>query len=611
MPLDPSLIDPEVRQRQRLRRRGLKIGGAILLVLVVGLFVARPVRNAIKGWQARRHAEKAFRFIETEKWNDAQKEASAAYQLRPTEPAALRAIARFLSRTRQAEALGFWKAVREKEPLTREDLRDEAASAIAAGETSTANIAVQELEGPREGGPRAADHLLAAQVAAQKNDREAATALLDKALSDPQVTERQQLQAALFQLALVNPGNASELRTAAWTRLSQLARGRGEVALDALSILAQHTLSAPNEIASDPAILPDEEVIRALEAHPLSRAPQKLLALDLQMHADQSQRETFIAQAIDTWRGSDNEALAVLARWLNSKGEYQRELDTVPLERALQTRELFLRRLDALGALGNWAEIKRLLQTESFPLDPMIEAMYLARCNQQLGEVTAGENNWQRALEAAGGDGQKLLTLADYAEKNGAAKIAESAYDIVGRDNPRVRIAQGGRLRLAQQRRDTAKMHAVLAEMLQQWPHDTAIQNDEAYTRLLLARAKDEGRRMKDEAGNSSPRTSNQELITVEQLAERLVRLEPASLPHRTLLALARLKQGRAEAAMEIYENLTVPPNTTSPAAVAVHAAVLAASGRDEDARVEAGAVNWEQLLPDEQALIEPLRRTP
>ncbi len=88
------------------------------------------------------------------------------------------------------------------------------------------------------------------------------------------------------------------------------------------------------------------------------------------------------------------------------------------------------------------------------------------------------------------------------------------------------------------------------------------------------------------------------------------MQLEPATLPHRTLLALARLKQGRAEAAMEIYENLTVPPNTASPAAVAVHAAVLAASGRDEDARVEAGAVNWEQLLPEEQALITTLRRT-
>ena len=50
----------------------------------------------------------------------------------------------------------------------------------------------------------------------------------------------------------------------------------------------------------------------------------------------------------------------------------------------------------------------------------------------------------------------------------------------------------------------------------------------------------------KDATAGVPPRTNNQELITVEQLAEQLVRLEPASLPHRTLLALVRLKLGKA-----------------------------------------------------------------
>ena len=106
---------------------------------------------------------------------------------------------------------------------------------------------------------------------------------------------------------------------------------------------------------------------------------------------------------------------------------------------------------------------------------------------------------------------------------------------------------------------------------------------------------------------NSQPLTSAQ-LKSIEALAEDLIKREPASLPHRTLLALARLKQGRPSAAMEIYANLRIPPNAATPSAVAVHAAVLAGSGREEDARTEAGAVNWEQLLPEEQALIEKLR---
>jgi hypothetical protein len=603
------LLDPELRHRQRKRRRLLKIGGSIALGLLLVLVLARPTRHAIKAWQARRHAAEAFRLIEDEKWVEAQKEAGAAYLLRASEPEAIRAVARFLSRTRQPEALGFWKALREKESLSRQDLRDEATAALTAGDAALAEAAVKELSGKMEGGPGAADHLLAAQVATQNGRREVAADHLEKVVADPKATARQQLQAAIFQLAIVTPDlpHGKETQTAAWTRLTKLARRRDAVALDALTILAQQILSRPNEIVIDPAIMPDEEVVQALQSHPRSGAPQKLLALDLEMHADGAQRDALIEQAIATWGKAGNEPLAVLARWLNGKGEYQRELDTIPLQRALQTRELFLQRLDALGALGQWDEIKRLLQEETFPLDPVIERMYLARCNQQLGEITAAKNNWQRAIEAAADDQQKLLFLADYAEKNGATEIAAAAYDRIARDTPRARAAQQGRLRLAQQARNTQKIHTILAEMLKQWPDDTAIQNDEAYTRLLMAGAKDEGKRQKEEVSGLPPITNNEEPITVERLAEDLVRLEPASLPHRTLLALARLKTGQPAKALEVYSGLHIPPNAAPPSAIAVHAAVLAANGQEEDAQKEAAQIKPDQLLPEEQVLIQKL----
>jgi hypothetical protein len=67
-----------------------------------------------------------------------------------------------------------------------------------------------------------------------------------------------------------------------------------------------------------------------------------------------------------------------LATWLNGQGDYQRTLDAIPLERVLQTSELFLQHLDALGGLGRWAEIKQLLDSERYPLDPVIQKMYLA-----------------------------------------------------------------------------------------------------------------------------------------------------------------------------------------------------------------------------------------
>ena len=45
------------RQRKRRRRRRIQILLVALLILgVIGFFVARPIRNAIRSWQARRHA---------------------------------------------------------------------------------------------------------------------------------------------------------------------------------------------------------------------------------------------------------------------------------------------------------------------------------------------------------------------------------------------------------------------------------------------------------------------------------------------------------------------------------------------------------------------------
>src|SRR5947207_505849 len=135
----------ELRLYRRKRRRIIVLVIAILIVIVGGSFGFRPARGAVKGWQARRHAHKAFAAIEKEKWQDAQDEAIAAFQLRPKEPQAVRAVARFLSRTRQAEALEYWNELEKIAPLTAEDRRDEVTVALAASDTQRPEAAISVL----------------------------------------------------------------------------------------------------------------------------------------------------------------------------------------------------------------------------------------------------------------------------------------------------------------------------------------------------------------------------------------------------------------------------------------------------------------------------------
>src|SRR5438874_1441515 len=631
----------EIRLKRSKRRRVIIIAIAIVVVLVTGFFTTRPALDAVKAWQARRHAAKAFAYIDNANWLGARKEASAAYQLRPTEPQSVRAIARFLSRTRQPDALEFWIQLERLTPLSREDRQDEAAIAIVSGETSRAEIAVQALLESKGADP--AGWLLAAQLAIQKGAADDAMSALGKVFNDTNATEQQQLQAALLELALASGSEAIDARaTDAWSRIEKISRGKSAAALDALVLLARRALSGQKS-ASGSASSSEEPTARreasgqpparrgphpggmsvvdlqhALEAHPLAKALQKLIALDLVEHVDASRRDELIAQGIAQLKNGDANDLFALATWLNSKKEFEKTVEAIPLEKALLGRELFLQYLDALGGLERWGEIKQLLEGDRYPLDPVVQGMYLARCSAQLGERAAAENNWQRALEAAAGDPGKLITLGDYAEKNGIVDVAQSAFDNAAIQSPKLRLAQQGRLRLAQRSGDTGKIHAVLADMLKIWPKDDAVQNDEGYTRLLLLGSSSERGTRSDQQGESSEllapssdlQTPSSELQALSALAEKLVERNPRSLPHRTFLALARLKQNRAADALSVYENITVARGALTPSALAVHAAVLAANGKTEEAKSEVEQIKIDNLLPEERVLVEQLTKT-
>ncbi len=590
---DFLLTDEELRLRKRRRRRRTI---AVLLAVAIaggGYFAARPTLDAVKAWQARRHAQKAYALMEQENWTAARTEAVAAYQLRPAEPEALRAIARLLSRVRQADALEFWKRLREVSTLTAADRRDEASIALFAGDVPRGEQAVQEL---LASSPTAADWLLATQLALQKRSAEDAYAALAKLFEDTTATDREQLQAALLELsaALSAPGTDGETHARdAWSRIEKISAAQTAAGLEALTVMSQQVLSRPAGAVTG-VTSTASQLSAALEHHPLARAPQKLLALDLLAHQEPSRRAELIERGIAEFKEADAAGLTTLATWLNGKGEHQRQLDVISLEKALQTRDLFLQHVNALGALGRWADIKQLLENERFPLDQVVQRMYLARCNAQLGETAAAENNWQRAFEAAGGEVGKLMTLADYAEKNGATAIAERAYNAVAAAAPKLRTAQQGRLRAAQASRDARRIQAVLAEMLATWPNDTAVQNDEAYLRLLL-----------HGASHKQPSADDAELAAIEQLASTLVEREPARLPHRTLLALARLKLGHAADALAVYTGINVPTNALTASALAVHSAVLEANGHHDDAATERGQVPVDQLLTEERSLLE------
>src|SRR3982751_1242112 len=131
--------------------------------------------------------------MDKEQWNDARKEATAAYQLWPNEPEAIRAVARFLSRTRQAQALEFWDRLEKEGRLTRDDLVDEASIALIAGDDNRAKRAIAALLSGKNGAVKPVDHLLEAQLAIHQGAPIEAHDSLQKIFGDAAATNREKL----------------------------------------------------------------------------------------------------------------------------------------------------------------------------------------------------------------------------------------------------------------------------------------------------------------------------------------------------------------------------------------------------------------------------------
>src|SRR5438874_2551178 len=146
MRTDDFMLTEAERERKQLRRRRIQIWLVALLILgIIGFFVARPIRKSIRSWQARRHAQHAFTFIEQQKWSEARDEATAAYRLQASEPEAIRAVGRLPSRAGPTEALEYWKKLRESAPFTREELLDKARLALGVNHTARVEHATRAM----------------------------------------------------------------------------------------------------------------------------------------------------------------------------------------------------------------------------------------------------------------------------------------------------------------------------------------------------------------------------------------------------------------------------------------------------------------------------------
>ena len=495
----------------------------------------------------------------------------------------MRVTAALLTRTGHGrEAIGFWKQVEKSRALTLDDQRDLCADLLAVDETDGAAAALHRIWPPGTDGTPA-DWRLALQLALRQRQNAEAITLAVRLSSAPGSTEQQRFDAAQVLVAASDPAT----QTRGWDQVRSLSQGRSLVALEALLLLAREEANQATAARQDQRV-PDQRAAEALaqriEAHPLARASQKLLAFDLRLAADPARHAELVQTAVERFGKGDDETLGSLAAWLYAQGEYQQVLALLPLSRATASRALYLQYLDTLGALGRWQDIKDAIEGQKFSLDPMLEQMYLARCLAQLGQTEGSALHWNSAVQAAGTSADKLLLVGRYAQRNGVSAAAEAAFRAAVQAAPDSRSAQEALLGLMESLGRTRAAREVLLGMLKVWPNDASVRNDAAYLGALL----------------------NQDVNADREVARELVRAEPNSLPHRVTLALTELRLGHALTALDAFGRAPLPVVAAQARYLAVYIAVLRAVG-SYDAEIKAATQELDpaRLLPEERELVK------
>jgi Tfp pilus assembly protein PilF len=443
--------------------------------------------------------------------------------------------------------------------------------------------------------------LLAGQLAARREKGAVAVDYAQCALSDNRAKPNEILSAAILILSVTAPDSQPYL--SAWNRIEDLARDHGNVmSLDALVFLAQQRAPTPQSTADESrtlslaqtasarplTALTASEVADRLEHHPKARPYHQVLALKLRAREEPSHADEILEKAIQRFRSGDDDALLALNTWLFTEGRYQTLLDVMPLERALHRRELYLQYLDALGAVGRFQEVRELLESGRFHLDPVSQHMYLATARSRLGEEAGMANEWERALESAN-DTDKCLLLGNFAERANAPDIADRAYAQAISFAPKSRAPYDARLRVAEKRGQTARAKQILGEIVRLWPEDNQARNHEAYVALLLG-------------------ASGVDAEKAAREGEILALREPTNWQARATIALAQLRLGRPAAALEAFSGMKATEG--SPVGpLAVRAVVLDANGWKEAAKGDARTLAAAQLLPEERELLAPLLR--
>ena len=537
------------------------------MVLLLGLagFCAIPVYRGVIKWRAISLATKAMDAAGKQQMELAFSLVRSAYHLRPMEPQVVRAVARICDLRGDPLAQRFWQILISLPEATPEDRQSYVKSALDwQVPDPKINEQLQSLlkSNPRNGtlwlllarwlefgGNLAQSQNAARQALVLDSGNEEAALFLGKRLFVKTVTHKEGLQ-------LLEPLSAKP----------------GRNGLEATLLLAQQQEIVPQQM---------DLLKERLQNDPLGNVNHRLAALELALRKNPERADALIAEAMEHYRKAGGADLAAFASWLNNHGVPSLVLRAIPREVALGDHKLLLIYLDALAMQKNWREVENTVESPGAPLDKSVVELFIARCAQEMGENERASEHWRAAQSAALGNPEQAFYVAKYARQCGRTAQAQSIYRLLTINGTTARAAYMEMMSMAA-KQGTRELRGVLKEMLTRWPNDETVQNDYFYCSLLLGEEIDKSRAS----------------------ALELVKQSPGVIAFRTTLALAWLRSGKPDEALNVYRGLEIDWLSAPASFRAIAAAVSWANGQKAEARKMAGTFRVEELKIEEQTLV-------
>jgi Flp pilus assembly protein TadD len=558
------------RTERTVIRLILGVLGALIVLVGLGIFGYK----AYLRFEGDRLIRRAHDYFEAGDSKSAALTAGRAFQLNGSNVEAARILAAVGDRDGISTAIGWRQQVVALVPDSVEDSIALAKTALQFHEVGIAEGALSKVSNRAEQLP--SYHDAAAQLAAAKNDSSTAEKELTEALKLAPANKLYQLKLALLQLQ----SKSRETRDRASSVLEHLLE---DAESRAPAVRALRDNAARNQ--DGPSVL---DYSARLQGYPEATFRDRLSYVQVLRALNRHEFASKLSE-LQTEAAKDPGKLTILLSWMSANNLAVMAIDWVkrlPPD-ALTQRPVPAAVADCYVVTEDWNALSQWCKKTDWHDLEFLRHAYLARAARGHEEEFAARSEWNAALQNAGANGDRILSLEQTAAKWGWKKEAEELLWTLGKNPEKQRAALASLNQYYTEKGQTADLYRVVARLSEINPDDESVQNNLTQLSLLL----------------------NLNVDLAQTQAEELYRKHPGDAIFASTYAFSLYHRGLFQQAVKVMDKLK-PGDLLDPSVSAYYGIFLAAAGDKVKAAEYLERGSKASLFPEEKALVEKAHKT-